>query len=137
MIEVLYNLAAEGGLLARGFVQALPFWLPFQLRQIQSVTGCSCTKHVPFRYRFDEKPARNRGCDGKPVSLAQILAGRRRPVAAQISLGISSPGNLACFGHCGQGQGEMATRRPPTQGRAVSAPRNGILGETLPKHSRQ
>ena len=19
--------------------------------------GCSCTKHVPFRYRFDEKPA--------------------------------------------------------------------------------
>jgi hypothetical protein len=40
----------------RGFVQAPGFWLPAQLSQIQPFTGCTCTKGVPFRCRFDEKP---------------------------------------------------------------------------------
>ena len=44
--------SAESG---EGFVWAPTFLHPFQLRQIQPFTGCSCTKHVPFRYRFDEK----------------------------------------------------------------------------------
>jgi hypothetical protein len=31
------------------------FWRGFQLRQIQPLKECSCTKRVPFRYNFDEK----------------------------------------------------------------------------------
>jgi hypothetical protein len=40
----------------KSFVQAPMFWRSFQLHQIQPFTGCACTKRVPFRYRFDEKP---------------------------------------------------------------------------------
>ena len=64
-----------------GFVQAPTFSRSFQLHQIQRVTGSSCTKRVPFRYRFDEKPPVIVGATTGRFSLARILkpaaAGRR------------------------------------------------------------
>jgi hypothetical protein len=46
----------KGSAHVRGLSAHPRFWRSFQLHQIQPVTGCSCTKHVPFRYRFDEEP---------------------------------------------------------------------------------
>jgi hypothetical protein len=90
----------------QGFVQAPTFWRPFQLRQIQPLTGCSCTKPVLFRYRFDEKPALNRPPHCEPVfARANPKPGRRPVKTAAKSRPESLPRIDACFGHRGQGQG--------------------------------
>jgi hypothetical protein len=68
--------------------------------------GCSCTKPVPFRYRFDEKPAL---IVPLPVSrflpvriLKPAAAGRQNP--AKISPGIPPPGTTPISATVGQGQ---------------------------------
>lgn len=45
------------------------FWRGFQLRQIQPLKECSCTKRIPFRYLFNEKlPLK--GTSWNPVACA-------------------------------------------------------------------
>jgi hypothetical protein len=71
----------KGSAHVRGFVRAPEVLASVQLRQIQPVTGWTCTKRVPFRCSFRRKTDRNRGCDGEPVfARANPRAGRRRPV---------------------------------------------------------
>jgi hypothetical protein len=56
------------------------FWRSFQLRQIQPLRGCSCTKRVPFRYHFDEKPPVIVAGTANRFSLARIQARAAGPI---------------------------------------------------------
>jgi hypothetical protein len=46
--------------------------------EIQPLTGWPCTKHVPFRYRFDEKPPVMVAATAATVSLGRGLTRSRR-----------------------------------------------------------
>ena len=122
----------------QGFVQAPTFWRSFQLCQIQPLTGCTCTKRVPFRYRFDEKPALIVRLTTSRFSLARIAksaaAGPAKP--AQISPGISSQRNPACFWPAGARGRGRAYPTPTNASKGRFRPKKGHSTRNLPKHLR-
>jgi hypothetical protein len=77
----------------QGFVQALTFGARPNYTKSNRLR-CSCTKHVPFRYRFDEKPAVIVRLTVSRFSLARILSRPRQAGKAQPKC---SPRNPACF----------------------------------------
>ena len=104
---------------------------PFQLSQIQPVTGCSCTKPVPFRYRFDERPALLVRLTFEPVfARANPQAGRRWPGVKTPSKGPQESPPSEMFRlqhqHCqAPAQGPAVQRRDGTgesQGRVSGGP---------------
>jgi hypothetical protein len=105
------------------------FWRSFQLRQIQPLRGCSCTKRVPFRVPFRRKTARNRGWDGEPVFARANSSPRGGPDKTPPKwrpecLPPEIPPVLAAGAKVG---GRCLPEAHQRRGRTVSAPRNGAV----------
>jgi len=92
MIEVLYQLGSRSVVCSRGVLSEHPgFRAHSNYTKSNAFTGCTCTKHVPFRYLFDEKPPvivvrRRAGFRSRESSSRPLLAGKTRRNVAPESL---------------------------------------------------